>query len=189
MNNLPILTSERLILRSLNINDASDMFDYAKRDNVGPKAGWKPHETIEETKEIISKMVSEFFTDDNIGIFAIVDKSSLKMIGTLGLHRLSKRTGSVELGYVLNPDYWGRGLMVEAVTTVIPWIFNDLNLYRLECCHHDYNHQSKRVIEKLGFTFEGIARKKAVLIDGTRCDLYTYSILKDEYINKELPWQ
>lgn len=189
LKKLPTLVSNRIILRPINMIDCSDMFDYSKRENVGPKAGWKPHQSIEETKKIIEMMTGEMLTENNIGVFSIVEKKSLKMIGTIGLHRLNAQRGCVELGYVLNPDYWGCGITLEAVTTVIPWVFDDLDLYRLECNHYDFNHQSKRVIEKSGFTLEGISRKKILFENGKRCDLLNYSILKDEYDNKQLPWQ
>ncbi len=186
---LPTLISERIILRPINIIDCADMYDYAKRENVGPMAGWEPHQSIEETKNIIKTMQDEMLTETNIGVFSIVYKKSMKMIGTVGLHRLNKQRKTAELGYILNPDYWGKGLMVEAVTKIIPWFFDELGLYRLECGHFDINQQSKRVIEKCGFTLEGTFRKKIVLKDESRCDLHHYSILKEEYENNQLPWQ
>jgi len=189
LDKLPTFISNRIILRPINIIDNADMFDYAKRENVGPNAGWQPHQSIEETNNIIELMTSEVLTENTIGVFSIVDKKSYKMIGTIGLHRLNKQKECVEFGYVLNPDYWGKGLMLEAIKKIIPWVFDDLELYRIECSHYDFNQQSKRVIEKSGFTFEGISRKKIVLQDGNRCDLYNYAILKDEYENQQLAWQ
>ncbi len=189
LKKLPTLTNTHIILRPIHMIDAFDMFEYAKQEKVGPNAGWKPHQEIEDTQKVIESMINETSTENNIGVFSIVDKKSLKMIGTIGLHRFSEKKESVEVGYVLNPTYWGQGIMLEAVQTIIPWIFNELKLYRLECSHYDFNQQSKRVVEKAGFTFEGISRKKIVLLDGNRCDLYNYSILKTEFLNKQLPWQ
>ncbi|ERJ12873.1 GNAT family N-acetyltransferase [Haloplasma contractile] len=185
---LPQLETDRIILREISQDDALGMFNYAKRENVGPKAGWPPHEQIEQTSEIIKNMQESMLTETNIGVWAIVHKDDQKMIGTVGLHRLDQKKECVELGYVLSPDYCGQGLMKEACTTLIRWCFEDLQLYRLECGHFEFNTQSKRVIEKLGFRFEGISRKKVVLLDGSRCDLYNYSILKPEYNSKKLPW-
>lgn len=186
---LPILESNRLIIRPISLQDCSDMFDYAQRDNVGPRAGWTPHKSIEDTKMIIMKMLEETLTEDNIGNFALVLKANQKMIGTLGLHKLNRKNSTVTMGYVLNPDYWGQGIMPEAVQEVITWVFNILDIYRIEICHFDFNQQSKRVILKCGFTFEGIKRKAHLLDSGKRCDIYVYSILKEEFDNKLLPWQ
>jgi len=189
MSKLPILFTERLIIRPLSINDAQDMYDYSYRDNVGPRAGWKPHQSIADSEAVIRSMINQTMTDTNIGIFALEYRENKKMIGTIGVHRYDKTNLSAEVGYVLHPDYWGKGLMVEALTKVIMWLFDQMGLYRIECSHFDFNFQSKRVIEKCGFTFEGISRKKIVLSDGSRADLYNYAILRDEYLNKQLPWQ
>ena len=181
---LPILETERLIIRPINLDDAEDMFEYATRDDVGPNAGWQPHKEISASKKTIESMISNFLTEFNIGVFSIVYKENKKMIGTIGVHRFNKRYGSCEIGYVLNPLYWGKGIIVECAQRVIKWLFDDLNLYRIECGHFDFNYQSKRVIEKLDFKFEGISRKKILLPSEERCDLFNYSILKDEYLNK-----
>lgn len=185
---LPVFTTKRLYLRPVALEDAQDMYDYARRENVGPRAGWKPHGSIEETKKIIAMMNNNFNKGDNIGVWSIVNLNSQKMIGTVGLQRYSKANASAEIGYVLNPDFWGKGIMKEAVCEIIKWSFDELNLHRVECGHYDFNLQSKRVIEKLGFTFEGISREKILLLNGKRCDLYNYSILKSEYKDKTLPW-
>ena len=63
-----------------------------------------------------------------------------------------------------------------------------LELKRLEYCHFPHNISSKRVCEKLGFTFEGILRRKYLLYNGTVCDDVTYSIIKEEYDEGKIPW-
>lgn len=178
---LPTLKSNRLLIRPINHNDCYDMYEYAKKDNVGPNAGWSPHKSLDETKNIIMNMINETLVDNNIGVFAIVFKENMKMIGTIGLHNYHEKNASASLGYVLSPDYWGRGLMVEAVKTIITFAFDELSIYRLECSHYDFNQQSKRVIEKVGFVFEGISRKNKVLLNGNRCDTHNYSILKSDW--------
>lgn len=184
---LPRLATKRCILRPVERRDASDMFEYSQNSDVGPMAGWAPHKNQDESLAIINDMREKFLTDTNIGVFSIEYQG--KMIGTVGIHRYHKRYSSCEIGYVLNPDYWGMGIMTEACQKVISWLFDDFDIYRIEIGHFDFNEKSKRVIEKLGFTFEGTSRKKIVLIQGGRCDSYNYSILKEEYLNKELPWQ
>ena len=65
-----------------------------------------------------------------------------------------------EIGYVLSKDYWGQGLMPEAVKAVISWCFESLHYDFLICCHFDWNVQSKRVIEKCGFRFLTTSRSE-----------------------------
>ena len=116
-------------------------------------AGWKHHETIEKTQEILDMFIKEDKT------FAIVFKKNNKVIGSLGVEKYGlddKLTEfnsyyGREIGYVLSKDYWGKGIMPEAVGAVINYLFNDLNLDFLTCGYYDFNNQSKRVQEKCGF--------------------------------------
>ena len=116
-------------------------------------AGWKHHETIEKTQEILDMFIKEDKT------FAIVFKKNNKVIGSLGVekYQLEEKLTEFnsyygrEIGYVLSKDYWGKGIMPEAVGAVINYLFNGLNLDFLTCGYYDFNNQSKRVQEKCGF--------------------------------------
>ena len=91
--------------------------------------------------------------------FAICLKQNNKVIGSLGVEKygmeqvLTEFNGYIgrEIGYVLSKSYWGMGLMPEAVTAVINYLFNQLNYDFLTCGYYDFNVQSKRVQEKCGF--------------------------------------
>nr|MBE6544878.1 GNAT family N-acetyltransferase [Oscillospiraceae bacterium] len=148
-----IIETERLILRPFRESDLYDFNEYASVPGVGEMAGWKHHETIEKTKEILDMFIEEDKT------FAIVFKENNKVIGSLGVEKygledkLTEFDGYLgrEIGYVLSKDYWGKGIMTEAVAAVIDYLFNDLNLDFLTCGYYDFNNQSKRVQEKCGF--------------------------------------
>ena len=116
-------------------------------------AGWKHHETIEKTQEILDMFIKEDKT------FAIVFKKNNKVIGSLGVEKYGleeiltefESYYGREIGYVLLMDYWGKGIMPEAVGAVIKYLFNDLNLDFLTSGYYEFNNQSKRVQEKCGF--------------------------------------
>lgn len=150
---MEILITDRLILRPWNINDSKDLFEYAKTDLVGPRAGWKPHKTEEESKETI------LFFNKTKEVLAVVLKSENKVIGSIGLHsafpdKNLKDLNQRELGYVLNPNYWGHEYMKEAALAIIDYGFEEMNLDIIWCAHHSTNNNSKRVIEKLNFTYK-----------------------------------
>lgn len=148
------IETERLILRPWLESDIDDLYEYASVDGVGEKAGWRHHESIEETRNILHM----FMEDRNV--FAIVYKENNKVIGSFGLHRSwanqepqYKDLKVKEIGYVLSKDYWGMGLMPEAVREVAMFCFEKLGLDALTVAHFVDNSQSRRVIEKCGFKF------------------------------------
>ena len=148
------LETERLILRPWEESDLEDFFEYASVDGVGQMAGWAPHETMEISRMILDSFIRHKKT------FALELKENGKVIGSLGIEdrtedlpqELQNQRGR-ELGYVLSRDYWGRGLMPEAVQAVIDYCFRELHFDFLTCGHFAWNSQSRRVIEKTGFTF------------------------------------
>lgn len=147
----PVLETERLILRPWKESDAEDLYAYAKDPDIGPRAGWQPHASLEE-----SRMVAKRFTSNSGGlIWAMELRETGHVIGSVGLHKHSYPgiRGDLMLGYSLSKDYWGRGLTPEASLAVIRYAFGELKLRALVVSHFDGNLQSMRVIEKLGFTF------------------------------------
>lgn len=176
---LPIIETERLIIREIKDSDSRDMFEYAHLSYVGPSAGWAPHQSLDETKTII-KMMNGKYRFGGIGTFAIVLKKNNKMIGTVELHSIVKNY-KAELGYTINPSYWGNGYALEASKVIVAYGFQSLNLKRIECTAFTNNYQSKRVCEKLGLTFEGIRKKGYVLYNGFIGDIYSYAITDDEF--------
>lgn len=147
------LETDRLILREFKLSDLDDFYEYAKVEGVGELAGW-PHHT---SKDISLSVLNNFIKEKKV--FAIVYKENNKVIGSLGIElygyeeEMSEFTNykGREIGYVLSKDYWGMGLMPEAVKRVIDYLFNDLNYDFIVCGHFLRNKQSERVNEKCGF--------------------------------------
>lgn len=147
------IETERLVLRPFRQSDLRDFYEYASVEGVGERAGWKHHETIDETQKILNM----FIEGDHD--FAICLKSNDKVIGSLGIKeygledKLTEFTNykGREIGFTLSKDYWGKGFMPEAVGAVIDYLFNTLGLDFLTCGYYLFNSQSKRVQEKCGF--------------------------------------
>ncbi len=147
------IETERLMLRAFKQSDLADFYEYAKVEGVGECAGWKHHENAEETQRILNGFIEKDKT------FAIVLKSNNKVIGSLGVEKYGledKLTeffeyNGREIGYVLSKAYWGKGIMTEAVSAVIEYLFKHENLDFLLCGYYDFNIRSKRVQEKCGF--------------------------------------
>lgn len=147
-----VLNTERLVLRPWKESDLEDLFEYASVDGVGQMAGWPPHKSIEESHKRLDRFISTKKT------FALEYQG--KVIGSCGLvdynegyyPELASLNGR-EIGYVLSKDYWGRGLMPEAVKAVIQYLFEVENLDFIIAGHFERNKQSARVIQKCGFEY------------------------------------
>ncbi len=147
-----MIQTERLMLRPWKEADLNDFYEYASVDGVGQMAGWLPHKSIEESREILSHFIN------GKHVFALEHNG--KVIGSLGVEEYSEEkypelaeTQGREIGYVLSKNYWGRGLMPEAVKAVIQWLFDEVKLDFITIGHFDWNNQSRRVIEKCGFQY------------------------------------
>ncbi|NLT47553.1 MAG: GNAT family N-acetyltransferase [Clostridiales bacterium] len=172
------IETERLLLRGFTLDDAADVYAYAKNPNVGPHGGWKPHENIEESRKIIEDLFLGKYH-----IWAMVDKGTGTLIGSIGYEEDTKRpeTGCMELGYAMAEDFWGKGLMTEAARAVIRYGFETMELPMISIYHNPVNHRSKRVIEKCGFHFEGILRRANRIYNGVIRDMACYSLTKEEW--------
>lgn len=147
-----VIRTKRLVLRPFNEDDLNDFFEYASVPGVGEMAGWSYHKNIEESKNILDMFISGNHT------FAIEYEN--KVIGSLGIEKYDEKVyeefkdkKGAELGFVLSKDYWGKGIMPEAVESVITYLIRQLDLDFITCSHFTHNTQSCRVQEKCGFKF------------------------------------
>ena len=154
---IPTLRTERTTLRAMHPIDAEDMFDYARRDDVTKFLLWNSHPDINYTKQYLS-YVHERYTLGDFYDWAVIDRESHRMIGTAGFTKIDAAHRSAEIGYVLNPDFHGRGYGTEVARAVVEFGFTQLGLHRIEARFMQGNHASCRVMEKLGMTFEGFHR-------------------------------
>lgn len=171
------LETERLYLRMWTRSDAPQLFAYASNPNVGPRAGWKPHESVVESRKIIET------TFKQSRVWAIVQKASGRIIGSIGLSEDRFRPGvrSLELGYSLAEEYWGQGLMTEAARRVIVYGFEYVGLDVMMIRTGEENLASQRIIEKCGFQYEGTLRRIYRIYDGTVKPVRCYTMLREEY--------
>lgn len=175
------LETDRLILRAFNEDDLKDFNEYAKVEGVGEMAGWKHHESLDESEDILLMFIREK------NIFAIVLKENNKVIGSIGIHNYNEDIFSEELkmllgceiGYVLSKEYWGQSIMVEANKAIMDYLFNKEKFNFLTCSHFDFNNQSKRVIEKLGYKY--FNRNKTKYLNDKSVISLNYVLRKEDF--------
>lgn len=146
-----ILQTERLILRPWLPEDAEALYTYARDPQVGPPAGWPPHISVENSREIIQNVLSAKET------YAVCHKDG-KPIGSIGLHLngstdMTNRDDECELGYWLGKPFWGQGLIPEAARELLRYAFEELGMRSVWCGYYEGNEKSKKVQKKLGFVY------------------------------------
>ena len=181
-SNIPTVETDRLILRKVTIDDVDDMNEYSKTQLITEYLTWSPHPDKAYTFEYISYLQTRYKTGDFYD-WAVVWKETNKMIGTCGFTRFDYQNNSAEIGYVLNPEFHGRGIATEAVLKTIEFGFSNLALNRIEGRFMVENSASRRVMEKSGMQFEGI-RREGMLIKGIYRNIGVCSILKKEYFDR-----
>ena len=174
-----ILETARLRLRPFRDSDAADVYDYARDPRVGPIAGWLPHQSVEESREIIRTVFSA------PGVFAMEQKGSGTVIGSVGFvgnHPAGRfpECSDDEIGYALHPSFWGGGLVPEAVKAVLEYGFTELDFQRIWCGHYAGNWRSKRAMEKCGFHYQ-FSRTEFVRLVGETRQSYFYLLTKESW--------
>ncbi len=144
------IETPRLLLRRWQDGDAHDLFEYASDPEVGPVAGWPPHQSVEESRQIVQTVFAAPET------YAVCLKQDGRAIGAIGLKfgdgaDLADADNEAELGYWLGRPFWGQGIMTEAAGAVLRRAFQDMGLARVWAGYYDGNERSRRVLEKCGF--------------------------------------
>jgi [ribosomal protein S5]-alanine N-acetyltransferase len=180
LKEIPKIETERLILRMLREEDATDIFHYTQKPEVTKFLIWHPHNTIQDTLDFIQFAEKQF--DQGISIILGIElKSENKIIGTIDLRDWKNPNRCGDIGYVIAPDYWRKGIMTEALHAVLKFGFEELELNRLEAHCEEENVGSWRVMEKCGMKHEGILREKVYIKKRFR-SMKMYSILRKEWL-------
>ncbi|MFZ7824263.1 GNAT family N-acetyltransferase [Priestia sp. 40] len=176
---LPKLETERLILRKITLDDVEDMYSYCSNEEVSKYVTWETHQALDDTINFV-KFVLNQYENGKIAPWAIEYKENGKLIGTIDFISWHIEHNIAEIGYIISKDYWGNGIATEAVSEVIKFGFNHMDLIRVQARCFAENKGSACVMKKLGMSFEGTLRK-AMFIKGKHQNLKMYSILKEEF--------
>ena len=176
---LPTLYTKSLMLRKITLEDAQDIFGYSKDPEVTRFVTWEPHKSIDDSINFL-KSVIQRYENNEPSDWGIIYKENNKFIGTCGYVLWVPVHSLAEIAYALSREYWGKGLVTEAVKEVIKHGFEKMNLNRIYARCFVENIGSQKVLEKVGMKFEGILREQ-MFIKGTFRDMKIYSILRKEY--------
>lgn len=142
------IETERLILRDASVDDAEDMFEYAKLEEVTKYLSWKPHLSVKDSEKILEMLSKEAKEKDSYALKAIVLKENNKMIGTIDARIFGEGLKDAEFGYCLNPKYWNKGYMSEALKAFIQALHKEHGVENVFGSFERENIASKRVMQK-----------------------------------------
>lgn len=176
-----IYETERLIVRQWEDDDIYDLYEYCKDKETAKFLHFEPYASLDDAKNRIQAIKIKYEENGFIAPYAVVLKSENKVIGDINIVSFNKSAGgSVRIGYVFNPKYWGKGYATEVVKGVFKFIKQNKIAKRIEATHDVANAQSGNVMKRAGMTFEGILRKAGENNFHTRYDVALYSILEEE---------
>ncbi|WP_088102958.1 GNAT family N-acetyltransferase [Halalkalibacter urbisdiaboli] len=183
LKDLPPFETNRLILRKITLGDLDDIYEFSSDPEVAHHMTWEVNKSKDETLNNFVKVVIEGYENGQSADWAITHKESKKVIGTCAFVDWSNEHKKAEIGYVLNKNYWGKGLASEAIKEIIKFGFETLQLNRIEGGCDTDNISSEKVMLKAGFEYEGTLRKNE-FIKGEFRDTKIFSILKEDFLFK-----
>ncbi len=183
-----MITTERLILRKWQESEAEDLYNIAKNEKVALPCGWMPHESVENSRELIKTVLGL------PEVYAICLKESNKPIGSTGFKFVSddvetveennEENNKVEIGYWIGEEYWGNGYITEAVSELIRYGFEELGFNRVWANHFDGNDASNNVKNKLGFSYIKTLKDHKQERTGMVTDLHIGCLTREQWKNK-----
>jgi ribosomal-protein-alanine N-acetyltransferase len=175
----PILETNRLILRRLEVLDAEDYFSVLSDPETIQHTSWNLFQTVEDSSMYL-KVIDEKYQRRQAFHWGIIEKESKMLIGRVAFISFDEVNDRTEIGYVISKLYWNKGLVPEAARELIKYGFNELGANRIEARCNEDNIGSERVMQKAGMKFEGILREQ-LKMKGKYKNKKIYSILRGDY--------
>ena len=175
----PDIKTSRLLLRCIKMTDANELLYLRGSDKTMQYIDREKLVSAAEAEALIQKITESLNNNEGImWCICLLDKPDI-LIGTIGHWRIMKQHYRAEVGYMLHPDYWNKGIMKEALLAVIDYGFNEMKLHSIEAHINPANLASAVLLEKTGFTREAYF-KEDFFFNGEFIDTAIYSLLTPE---------
>jgi ribosomal-protein-alanine N-acetyltransferase len=174
----PSLATNRLQLRHIQPSYAEALFALYSDEETMQFYG-EPHRSLDDTLQALAHTQARFVQHEEIR-WGITLKGEDQVIGSCGFHHFDTDFHRAETGYILNRAFWGQGMMIEAMSSILTYGFAALGLHRVEAIIDRANERSKSLLLKLGFTYEGNLRQRYAF-QGRFEDQHYFGLLTDEW--------
>ncbi len=172
---VPAIHTERLILRRITNDDAESVFNIRSDERTMRFLDRKRMESHDEALQLIKRMEDSFLEKSGIA-WGITTGGNNILIGTIGYWRMEKEHYRAEIGYLLHPDHWRKGIMTEAMKAVVDFGFGKMNLHSIEANVNPENEPSIKLLERAGFKKEAHF-KENYFYDGKFLDSAIYCLV------------
>lgn len=173
------LETGRLMLRRFAVTDAEAMYrNWASDAEVTKYLTWPCHPNPETTRRLLAEWVREY-DSERYYQWAIVQKETGEPIGSIAVVHLDESVGMAHVGYCIGRTWWRQGITTEALRAVIDFLFDTVEVNRVECRHDPRNPNSGKVMRKCGMRYEGTLRSADRNNQGL-CDACYYGLLRSE---------
>lgn len=176
----PQLETDRLILREMTLGDLEFYFRHFNNDEIVEGCCFPGPKSVEAAKEELERYCIKPFKEKRGIRWGIVRKGSKELIGTCGYYDWNKTVRRAEIGYDLDPAYWGQGIMSEALRAMLDYGFEKMELNRVQAIIDSKNIRSIELVQRLGFKKEGVLRQNSYFNEQFRDDVI-FSLLKLEW--------
>ena len=174
------IETDRLIMRQFTMDDAEPMFrNWASDDQVTKHLTWPTHESVEISKMVLSDWTSHYGEPDFYNWAIVLKENGPEPIGNISVVGIDKKVDGAAMGYCMSRAHWRKGIMAEALTALIAFLFDEVGFNRIEADHDPNNPASGRVMEKSGMRHEGFMRQAGLSNQGI-IDVSRWAILRQD---------
>jgi len=174
------IVTERLVLRPFRTGDAPDMFHYWTNDpEVTKYLSWHAHMRLEDTEGFLAYCLKAYEDPTCFRWTITINSNGDHSIGIIDVVDMDEKIPSCEIGYCMSREFWGQGIMTEALKVVIDYLKN-VGFLRIAARHNVANPASGKVMSKAGMNFEGILRKADTDNNGVPIDIAWYSFINED---------
>ena len=184
MKQFPTITTDRLFLRQFKKSDSQAVFNIFSQDIVTKYYILDTMKKIEQAKKLVASNIGLYGKKAGIRWAIVMKGKQDSVIGSAGFGSPNRKFHSIEIGYSLHPDYWGKGIMTEALAAIFEHSFSQdffMHLNRIEALVELGNKASTALLKKLGFQEEGIRREHGFW-KGRYNDMRSFSLLRRDWI-------
>ncbi|MCI0765239.1 GNAT family protein [Bacillus sp. TL12] len=179
----PVLESTNLVLRKIEEEHLQGVFTIYDNENVFAYCGIIPKHNIQTVSKMIGHFDRDYHKKSRVK-WGIFQKNEInKLVGIIESMDFNKKVNMVSIGYFLAEDYWGKGIVTESVRMLVKFLFEEVNVNRIQAEVMPANEVSKKVLLTNGFIKEGLLRQASLWSGKGVVDLEIYGILKEEYVS------